>query len=200
MPHTQQYLTSQELMDSLVELVEQSELRFQADDDLFGEHMNLFVRSYMVLMCAYLESYLKNLTKHYIDKVDEALVASPYPKNLFRWSVQREKYKHNNDGICDFFSLGISSDDIDKNLSANPHKTIPFFARLGIRLEAIDDFSDISDQVEAIVTKRNNIVHYNDDASDVGARDIIENVEVLKQYMRVLDSEISSSLNRLRID
>lgn len=197
MAYTQQYVISEELMDRLVALVSETQTRFLQEDEFFNEHMNLFVKSYMVLMCAYLESYLKNLTKLYIEKVDEALTISPYPKNLLRWSVQKDKYKDSPDGINDHFSLGISDDDIDRNLSANPYKTVPFFVRLGIHLNGIEEFTNLKDQVETIVNKRNSIVHYNDDASDLVASDIIENIDVLKAYMQILDSEINNGLNLL---
>lgn len=193
-------MASEGLMDRLIDLVSETEARFLGDDEFFSEHMNLFVKSYMVLMCAYLESYLKNLTKSYIEKVEESLAGSPYPKNLFRWSIQKDKYKHNSDGVTDHFRLCISDDDIDKNLSANPYKTIPFFVRLGINLENIEEFSDLKEQVETIVNKRNNIVHYNDDASDVGARDVIDSIQVLKNYMKILDNEIKAGLDSLNIN
>ncbi|HHP0481475.1 TPA: HEPN domain-containing protein [Vibrio campbellii] len=201
MSSTTQFITSKGLLDNLVKMAQDTQAKsvdFDAqDNDFFQENMNFFVKSYMVLMCAYLESYLKALSKSYIDKVEESLASSSYPKNLLRWSVQKEKYKHSNDGVLDKFSLGITSDDIDKNLSANPHKTSPFFTRLGIHLEALDEYNSIKEQIEMIVTKRNNIVHYNDDAGDTGITDIIQYADLIIQYMTILDLQVSSCIESI---
>lgn len=199
MATTSQFDASCELIEALIALARQTEEKSLDDENLdnlfFQENMNLFVKSYLVLMCAYLESYLKTLTKSYIDTIEVSLASSAYPKNLLRWSVQKEKYKHSNDGISDTFTLGISTEDIDKNLSANPHKTAPFFVRLGIHLDGVDEYNTLKEQVEMIVNKRNNIVHYNDDASDTGPRDVIANANLLLDYMRVLDNQILTNLD-----
>lgn len=199
MATTPQFDTSKELMQGLIDLTRDTEEKSLNDEgvdsEFFQVNMNLFVKSYMVLMCAYLESYLKSLSKCYIDRVEESLSSVTYPKNLLRWSVLKDKYKHNNDGAQDPFTLGITEEDIDKNLSANPHKTAPFFVRLGIHLESIDEYMAIKERVEMIVTKRNNIVHYNDDASDTGPRDVIANADLLIEYMMILDEQVLNNLN-----
>ena len=46
-----------------------------------------------------------------------------------------------------------------------------------------------------IVNKRNSIVHYNDDASDTGPRDVIANAELLIDYMKILDEQILNNLH-----
>ncbi|MEZ8449091.1 HEPN domain-containing protein [Vibrio splendidus] len=199
MATTPQFDTSRELIQGLIDLTRETESKSMddehSDNEFFQVNMNLFVKSYMVLMCAYLESYLKSLSKCYIDRVEESLTSATYPKNLLRWSVLKDKYKHNNDGAQDLFSLGITDEDIDKNLSANPHKTAPFFVRLGIHLESIDEYMAIKEQVEMIVNKRNNIVHYNDDASDTGPRDVVANADLLIDYMKILDAQVLNNLN-----
>ncbi|EKB1982665.1 hypothetical protein ONF77_004626 [Vibrio parahaemolyticus] len=195
---TSQFDTSKSLIENLQKMAADTHSKSTNDDhpdnEFFQENTNFFVKSYMVLMCAYLESYLKTLSKEYIDAVEKSLVSSSYPKNLLRWSVQREKYKLSNDGILDRFSLGITDDDIDKNLSANPHKTTPFFTRLGIHLEGIDEYNSIKEQIEMIVNKRNNIVHYNDDAGDTGIQDILDYANLIINYMSILDQEVSAQM------
>lgn len=195
MTTTNLFDTSKELFDKLIEIANQTHVKILEDDVFFVDNANIFVKSYMVLMCAYLESYLKSLSKHYIDTIEASLSSTNYPKNLLRWSVLKDKYKHTQDGISDIFSLGISEDDIDKNLSANPHKTVPFFIRLGINLDEIVDYTDIKEQVEFIVGKRNNIVHYNDDAGGYGPLDIVENIGIFLQYMNIIDAEVMDRLS-----
>ncbi len=204
MASTHQFEVSSQLLNNLIVLTNQTAAKSldetNNDNEFFQENMNLFVKSYMVLMCAYLESYLKVLTKNYIDSIEKSLQTSSYPKNLLRWSVLKEKYKHTTDGIEDTFSLGISNDDIDKNLSANPHKTAPFFHRLGINLEALDEYNALKEQVEMIVNKRNSIVHYNDEASDIAPHDIIDNASLILRYMKVLDEQVILCMSNFRTD
>lgn len=201
MSSTSQFITSKDLIDNLIKMASDTQAKSvnadSEDNDFFQENMNFFVKSYMVLMCAYLESFLKSLSKSYIDKVEESLISSAYPKNLLRWSVQKEKYKPSNDGILDQFSLGITDDDIDKNLSANPHKTIPFFTRLGIHLEGLDDYVAIKEQIEMIVNKRNNIVHYNDDSGDTGISDIVQYANLIIDYMAILDEQVATRIDSI---
>lgn len=92
--------------------------------------------------------------------------------------------------------LSISDDDVDKNLSANPYKTVPFFYRLGINLEDIEEYLQLKEQVETLVNKRNEIVHHNDDASDLTFIDVKDRALLLIRYMTIIDDAVLNNVRK----
>jgi hypothetical protein len=199
MERTEHFIKSELLLRNLINLTEETNRRVTLDGDeaeFFLENTNIFVKSYMVLMCAYLESYAKSVVKFYIVSVNSYLIERKLPKNLLRWSILKDKYKHSVDGINDDFMLSISDDDVDKNLSANPYKTVPFFYRLGINLEDIEEYLQLKEQVETLVNKRNEIVHHNDDASDLTFIDVKDRALLLIRYMTIIDDAVLNNVRK----
>ncbi|MBD8136939.1 hypothetical protein IFR10_15555 [Bacillus sp. CFBP 13597] len=175
--------------DELIGLVNESNKRIVKDepDDLFMDHINLFSKSFMVLSVTYLESYLKEVCLLIVNYMNKKLLENPLPHNLINWSILQGKHK---DIQFKGFALNISSKDIDDGLSGNVHKTITLFSNLGIDLQSIDEFCNNKDKIANIVTKRNDIVHHNDEASDISFSDIISNIKVIKDYILTIDNEI----------
>ena len=184
------------LLDKLVSLAQETNTKSLDDegDVFFNENINFFSKSYMVLMCAYLESYVKEVSRFYIDAVDTYLQGVNLPTNLVKWAVLKNKYKPLSDSSYSNLSLRIEDKEIDDNISGNPYTTFPFFIRLGIDLEGNDSLSKIKEVIETIVNKRNSIVHHNDDAGDIGLVDIQNNVTSIKTYITQIDAEITAVL------
>lgn len=61
---------------------------------------------------------------------------------------------------------------------------------MGIELNRNNDFETLKDKVNTLVIKRNKILHYNDNASDVSLSDINQNIDFIKEYISILDKEI----------
>ncbi|PAJ71832.1 hypothetical protein CJF42_24545 [Pseudoalteromonas sp. NBT06-2] len=194
---TEQYQINNQLLDDLIELAKETKIKSLDDgcDDFFTENVNFFSKSYMVLMCAYLEAYIKSVSKHYISEISCKINEYKIPSNLLKWSIQKEKFKVDNEKDCLKLNVSISANDIDKNVSANPYTTAPFFIRLGIDLNKNSNYSDLSDLVETIVNKRNSIVHHNDNATDITFDDVILNAAKLKDYIKLVDEEIIKAMN-----
>ena len=72
------------------------------------------------------------------------------------------------------------------------YKTINLFKKFGINLKSNPDFSARKDRIGNIVTKRNQIVHHNDNASDISLNDVIENINFIKEYIDILTGEIEN--------
>ncbi|WP_462406677.1 HEPN domain-containing protein [Gracilibacillus sp. Marseille-QA3620] len=187
--NTNVYLKYFQQFDELVTLINESNNRVvQIDSDtLFMEHLNLFTKSYLVMSVTYLESYLKEVCLLIVNHIDRKLLANPLPQNIIKWSILRKKDKDNQ-----FipFSLNIQAKDIDDEISGNVHKTIALFANLGIDLLSVERFQNNKDKIASIVIKRNDIVHHNDDASDLSFSDIIINIDIIKEYILTIDNEV----------
>ncbi|MBQ4901347.1 hypothetical protein KB559_21110 [Paenibacillus sp. Marseille-P2973] len=177
------------LYDELTQLVNEANQRTVAEEpDLYiYNNINFFIKSFLVVACTYLEAYLKEVSELVIDKYEAQLLQYPIPHNLIKWGVDNNKdkqFKFEN------FKLGISKKDVDDIISGNVYKTISLFAKLGIDISSDEKFSDNKDIVGTIVTKRNNIVHHNDDASDVSLPDIKSYIIQFKEYIEAIDDKI----------
>ena len=64
----------------------------------------------------------------------------------------------------------------------------------GIDLGAIDEFNNKKDLVNQIVAKRNNILHHNDQASDLSNQDVMQYISEIRSYCAQLDSQIEQRI------
>lgn len=184
----------QRLYTELKNLITETKQRVISEDPdrLFEDNLNFFNKSFMVVTCTYLESYLKEVCLFCIDSVNRKLISNPLPHNLIQWSVLKNKDK---DSKFENFSLGIESEDVDSEISGNVGKTIALFSKIGINLIQVNDFHNHKDTIAGIVTKRNNIVHHNDDASDVTFDDILGYIDSIILYMDCIDNEVVNYVN-----
>ncbi len=182
--------------DDLILLINSSKMRVLSDspEDFIENNINFFNKSFMVMSCAYLESYLKEICWSIVNEVNNKLVSHSFPHNLIRWSVLKSKdkdkeYKFQNFNLC------ITKQDIDDELSGNVAKTISTFAKFGVDLLSCSGFNNYKDTIGFVVTKRNNIVHHNDEASDLSFDDMIAHIEIMKEYIKIIDCEVLNKFN-----
>lgn len=180
------------LFDNLIDLINETNNRVVSENplDYFIDNVNFFNKSFMVIICAYLESYLKDVSMLIIDEMNYRLRNNPVPHNLIKWCINKNKPFKSDDIEYKFLNIDINRKDIDSEISGNIGKTINLFQKLGIDLNRNDEFIYHRDIVSKIVTKRNNIIHHNDEASDITFGDIIRNIEILKEYITIIDKEI----------
>ena len=65
----------------------------------------------------------------------------------------------------------------------------------GIDLEKNIKFNSIKELIKTIVEKRNNILHHNDNASDIGNQDILKYIGEFIEYSKIIDEEILKITN-----
>jgi len=183
------------LFGELIELIRETNKRVirEDSDDLFVDNLNFFNKSFMVVTCTYLEAYLKEVVYFCIESINSNLKTSPVARNLVYWSVMKNKDK-DKDRCFEDFKLEIYQDDIDSEISGNVGKTIDLFSKLGINLNIEEEFRNHKDSIAGIVTKRNNIVHHNDDASDVSLNDVISYINSIKSYLAYIDKQVITYL------
>lgn len=175
-----------DLLNSLKSIIEESQNRLLSDnpDPLFQQHLNFFIKAYLITMCTYLEAFLTDIAFIRIENITHKLQNVSIPHNIVKWSfcnLSKDKI----DGLEEFkdLSISIKKDDLNDHLSGNVDKTINTFKKIGMNLIKLPGFSDNKDQISSIVNKRNKIIHKNDDASDVSMVDLINNIDTLIKYM-----------------
>lgn len=188
-PYKESYITQ---LDSLFNIIEESNRRIMQEtpDALFVGNVNFFTKSFLVIMCVYLEAYIKDVLEFYGNELDKRLSSCLIPHNLVKWSFQPQSSLKASDQMDCVYKINITKENIDKHISANPYRTKGLFTDLGIYLDGCTLFSEKIDEINSIVTKRNQIVHYNDDASDVSDGDLKHYIVTIKEYIAVLDTEI----------
>ncbi|MBL0385114.1 hypothetical protein JJB07_00520 [Tumebacillus sp. ITR2] len=181
-----------ELYNELISLTNGANARIlqEVPDAYIYENVNFFLKSFMVVACVYLETYLKEVSQLVVDSVQLRLKNYPLPHNLIKWSVDNNK-----DKVLKFseFELEITKKDIDDIVSGNIGKTINLFTKIGVDIASEPRFDSNKDVVGAIVTKRNNIVHHNDDANDLTFQDVINYIDTLKVYIQAIDDKVMTS-------
>ena len=166
--------------------------------DFVYENANFLTKSFLVNLCGYLETYLKDALEILIIEYDRRLNQQKIPYNLVRWSIEQKsnsKSKVNSlleDKHCrnENIELKLKKKDLDSFISGNPFRTKELFKMFGVDLEKNLIFNEMKDLIKTIVEKRNNILHHNDDASDIGNQDIMKYATEFINYSKIIDDEI----------
>ena len=191
--HKDSYINQLEKLKEIIEIAK-SRIVSEPPDDFFKNNANFFTKSFLVVMCAYLESYLKDALMVIIDETNNKLSQSRLPHNLVRWSLNREKEFKDDDSIFGDFKISIKKKELDDYISGSPFRTEKLFNKFGINLKNDATFNSHKERINTIVVKRNKILHHNDDASDVSNNDLIENISAIIEYITNIDKLICSHI------
>jgi hypothetical protein len=148
----------------------------------------------MVMMCAYLEDFIKDISMMLVDEMNTRLKPAKIPYNLVKWSFDLKGDWRKEKEKFEPFTLKIKKKDLDEFTSGMPHKTADLFRKLGIDLSKNIVFETQKEQITLIVVKRNNIIHHNDSASDIAFSDILSNIGFIKSYIENISQVVLSSL------
>jgi hypothetical protein len=192
-------MSEQEIHEKYIKLLEQLKViirKTQArvlcpvPDPIFEENINFFTKSFLISMCAYLESYLKEIAFSRIDTVNQKLLSLSIPRNLVRWDIAHPKDITEKDLKFENLKISIKKKDLDEHISGNPYRTEALFKKIGMDLTSIQDFLDKKEVINSIVQKRNRIVHHNDDANDVSMLDLISYVDHFIEYINTITQSV----------
>ena len=161
-------------------------------EELIQPNVNFFTKSYLIMICVYLESYAKEIAISKIKTINEKLAKVNLPHNLLMWSLNPNNVRNIQPYFKDF-EITLDPGDVDKYVSANPHRITELFRHLGYDLDSDKKLFAFKSILYPIVTKRNNIVHYNDSASDITFDDILAYIQQFTAYVKEIDSFIESS-------
>lgn len=193
MNHLDEYNTLFESLKIIVRDVNNKSL-LSDSDPFFLDNINFFSKSFLVTICAYLESFIKDIAYSTIQEYNHRLDGLGIPTNLTKWSFNtKDKIKENQLQFKEL-KFNIKKKDLENYVSGNPDKTIKLFTQIGIDLTKSDEFNDLKEIINNMIIKRNLILHYNDTASDITLSDILDYIEVTQKYIDIIDSEIQKTL------
>lgn len=163
---------------------------------------NFLTKSFLISLCGYLETYIKDVLEVLINDYNERIIKEKYPYNLLRWSLETKD--NNNSKVQSLLdkkktryedvTIKIKKKDLDPFISGNPFRTRELFTMFGIDLSSVEEFNNRKDIVNQIIVKRNNILHYNDDASDLSNQDVIQYISEIIEYCEKLDLQVEQRI------
>ena len=166
------------------------------------ENANFLTKSFLISLCGYLETYLKDVLEVLINDYNERIIRENIPYNLVRWSIEN-KDKSNSKVLSlldkkkiryEDLSIKLKKRDLDAFLSGNPFRTRELFTMFGMNLGEVEYYNQNKDTVNQIVVKRNNILHHNDDASDLSNQDILNYLTEIRNYCKRLDELVECKI------
>ncbi|MCK8143117.1 HEPN domain-containing protein [Flavobacterium sp. I-SCBP12n] len=193
------FSTYEALLEELKELNAETQNKVISDepDAFITQNINFFTKSFMITLCAYLESFLKDITMTIIDNTNQKLANSKITHNLVKWSILKKKELgelNDNDLLFEDLTIKITKKELDEFISGSPYKTEKLFKKIGIKLYEDIVYKEQKEKVISIVEKRNKIVHHNDSASDISFSDIQTNIDTINSYMKNINSIIKAEL------
>lgn len=185
-----------EKLDRLSDMIgktERSVIDELAGFELLSENINFFTKSYLISLCAYIELYVKELATAVATDLDNRLRSIAIPSSALLWRID-SKPKSNSVRDISPFLLNVKEKEIDELISGNVFKTRDTFKIFGIDVESDPaKWSGWKDVIQSIVTRRNNIVHHDDQASDLSFGDLREYVEQTRDYFSFLHGCIDNA-------
>jgi len=193
MEYSALYQKYEALLTTLKEIIAQSQARVlrEEPDDIFSENINFFVKSYLINICTYLEAYLQDIALEYSGRVTIRLKHAKIPHNFLYGKLAKDIKEKELEYVD--ASYAYSKKELSDIISGNPHKTISAFRLIGIDLGTSEKFVEHKNLVGTIVNKRNNIIHHNDEASDISFSDLLVHIDVFLEYMLSIESLLSAS-------
>lgn len=185
---------------NLLKIIEESHIRTTKEepDSLFSENINFFIKAYLINICTYLEAFLQEIALLHLEEIKKSVTNASIPHNLIIWCLKNE-HKSTELKFSEF-QISKNKDDISDQLSGNPYKTIKTFALLGVDLKKNPKLMEHKDIVQTIVSKRNNIIHHNDEASDITLKDLKSYIPIFIEYSKaVTETTFKAATNNLKI-
>lgn len=191
------YIEYKSQLQNLKEIVNKVNLSSISEepDEFFVDNINFFTKSFLINLCAYLESFLKDITFSFIESINDKIEERQIPYNLILWALNYHKEIKEKDFKYENLKIGIKKKDLDDHISGNPFRTVKLLRNIGLDIESFQEFQDKKESVNMIVNKRNKILHYNDSASDLSLTDIIAYIAQVDDYMKLLDMKLEEHKN-----
>jgi hypothetical protein len=149
---------------------------------LITDNVNFFTKSFLISACAHLEMCIKELVFEISKDIDARLSSAAIPSSIVEWRLKKKS--ETSTAPKNLLSVNMTKKEIDDLVSGNVYRTKEAFALVGIDLAVQKiKWESWKDSIQAIVTRRNNIVHHNNDASDLSLGDINIYIKSIIDYI-----------------
>lgn len=176
-------------LEAMVQETEREVIGSERAIPLITNNVNFFTKSFLISACAHLEMCIKEIVHEVSKDIDARLSTAAIPPSLIEWRYNIKKKADQAAGASIPFSVKMTTKEIDDLVSGNVYRTKDALAVVGVELVSErDKWESWKESVQAIVTRRNNIVHHNDDASDISLGDIKNFIKIILGYVEFIIS------------
>lgn len=171
-------------LDAIVTTIEHEVLTRTDGIKLFTDHVNFFTKSFLITLCAHLEICIKDVVFSVAEDIDSRLSNAAVPVSILEWRYGPKSKKQDKGSSPSICEIGLSKKEVDDLVSGNVYKTRDALLLVGVDL-AFDmaEWEIWKDLIQTIVTRRNNVVHHNDDASDLSFGDVKGYIKKVEEYL-----------------
>lgn len=176
-------------LEAMVQETEREVIGNSSGIPLIRNNVNFFTKSFLISACAHLEMCIKEIVFSVSQDIDARLSVAAVPPSILEWRLNPKKKSDQAVGSPRSFSVSMTKKEIDDLVSGNVYRTKDALALVGVELIAEkDQWEPWRESVQSIVTRRNRIVHYNDDATDISLGDIKSFIKTFLGYIEFLVS------------
>ncbi len=157
---------------------------------LVTDNINFFTKSFLISTCAHLEMCVKEIVFAVATDIDTRLSSASVPVSIIEWRYNQKQKKETSKTNANCCAIGMTKKEVDDLVSGNVYRTKDALLLVGVDLASnVLLWESWKDLIQAIVTRRNNIVHHNDDASDLSLGDIRSYINSVTEYINfIIDS------------
>ena len=170
--------------------------------DFIHENTNFITKATLVTLCAYIETYLKEVLEILISNYNTFITQHKIPQNLIHWSLNQKlkdtsevfnflDKKYRSDG---YLSIKLKKKDLDRFISGSPDRTLNLLTMFGINLKDHEFFKKNREFIRGIVEKRNKILHHDDNASDLSPSDILNYIKMIESYISEIEDILKNKM------
>lgn len=151
---------------------------------LVTNNINFFTKSFLISVCAHLEMCIKDIVFEVAGDIDTRLSAASIPASIIEWRYSQKKRSESVNERSNRLAIGMTKKEVDDLVSGNVYKTKEALALVGVDLAADKSkWESWKEIIQAVVTRRNNIVHHNDNASDIALGDVRAHITSVIEYI-----------------
>ncbi|WP_146097996.1 HEPN domain-containing protein [Xanthomonas arboricola] len=169
-------------LELMVRATEQEVVAGNNSSPLLTSNINFFTKSFLISLCAHIEMCVKEIVFVIAKDIDERAKAASIPPALIEWryGVKKKPDVPNNLSL----EIGMTRKEVDDLVSGNVYRTKEALACVGIDLAKDKvNWETWKELIQTIVKRRNNIVHHDDDASDLSLGDVRKYIESAQGYI-----------------
>lgn len=171
-------------LEAMVKKTELAVIEGANTTPLVTDNVNFFTKSFLISACAHLEMCIKEIVFELATDIDARLSMAAIPASIVEWRLTQKKRVETNSGGKPLLRVNMTKKEVDDMVSGNVYRTREALAIVGVELsDNKEQWESWKDSIQAIVTRRNNIIHHNDDASDLSMGDIKVHIQSIINYI-----------------
>lgn len=171
-------------LEAMVKKTELAVIEGANTTPLVTDNVNFFTKSFLISACAHLEMCIKEIVFELATDIDARLSMAAIPASIVEWRLTQKKRAETNSGGKPILRVNMTKKEVDDMVSGNVYRTREALAIVGVELsDNKEQWESWKDSIQAIVTRRNNIVHHNDDALDLSMGDIKVHIQSIINYI-----------------